>query len=404
LIKRIDLTNWTSLRDVGFALGPVQLLIGPNAAGKSNVIDALRFLRDALAFDIPTACTSGRGGLDAIRSATAAAGPVRITLEYFVPDPSVPQSRSDMRYVLEIGTTSSGTPGAQLEELRIKRRRSERGNKMIFFRSLWGVGTANLDFSLADVRRATGPRADVEELPVRTGDPGVLALKALGFLDLFPRVAALREFVQNWQFLDVDLPAIRAPHRYERALALDPTASNLVNVLRTLWQETPEKFQRITDHVTTLLAHVSSLDTEVQHGLAVILVEEAALGRRFEALSTSDGTLRLLAVVTALETMPQHSLLCIEEPEHGVHPLVFGPLLDVIREYCPPGGTRQVLLTTHSPDMLDAAEPAEVRIVDRDPTGSTDVRELDAAELARWQNDFRLGELWRLRQLGGVPA
>jgi predicted ATPase len=102
--------------------------------------------------------------------------------------------------------------------------------------------------------------------------------------------------------------------------------------------------------------------------------------------------------------MPTHGLLCIEEPEHGLHPLVFGPLLDTLREYCPPGGTRQVVLSTHSPDLVDAAGPEEVLVVERNKAGSTEFRYLSASQLDRWLQDFRLGELWRMRQIGGVPA
>jgi predicted ATPase len=101
--------------------------------------------------------------------------------------------------------------------------------------------------------------------------------------------------------------------------------------------------------------------------------------------------------------MPEHGLLCIEEPEHGLHPLLFGPLLDLIRERCPDNGPRQVLMTTHSPDVVDAAEIDEIVPVERDPSGATRLLELDPESTSRWLQDFRLGELWRMRQLGGVP-
>jgi len=68
-----------------------------------------------------------------------------------------------------------------------------------------------------------------------------------------------------------------------------------------------------------------------------------------EALALSDGTLRLLAMVTALETMPDHSLLCIEEPEHGLHPLLFGTLLDLIR---PTSGVARVFGIESSVDPV----------------------------------------------------
>jgi len=155
--------------------------------------------------------------------------------------------------------------------------------------------------------------------------------------------------------------------------------------------------------VHSLLAHVERISTEVDRGRVILLMKERGMPRPLEALSLSDGTLRILAMVTALQTMPEHGLLCVEEPEHGLHPLLFGPLLDLIRERCPAVGSRQTLLTTHSPDLIDAAEPEEVIPIERAPSGSTQLRPLDAPQLARWMEDFRLGELWRMRQIGGVP-
>ncbi|MBM3458759.1 MAG: hypothetical protein FJX77_09540 [Armatimonadetes bacterium] len=62
-----------------------------------------------------------------------------------------------------------------------------------------------------------------------------------------------------------------------------------------------------------------------------------------------------------------------------------------------------MVITTHSPDLVDAAHPDEVRVVARDSIGATELERLNPSDYDRWQHDFRLGELWRLRQLGGVP-
>ncbi|MBI3928147.1 MAG: AAA family ATPase [Armatimonadetes bacterium] len=134
-----------------------------------------------------------------------------------------------------------------------------------------------------------------------------------------------------------------------------------------------------------------------------LLLQEAPFSDPTEALAASDGNLRLLALITALHLMPEHGLLCVEEPEHGLHPLVFGPLLDLIRERCAPDGTRQVVVATHSPDLIDAAEVSEVIVAERQADGSTSLRRLDSDDLGEWLQDFRLGELWRMRHLGGVP-
>ena len=152
-----------------------------------------------------------------------------------------------------------------------------------------------------------------------------------------------------------------------------------------------------------MLRHVEAIETQVERGRVTLLMRERTFSDALEALALSDGTLRLLAMVTALETMPDHGLLCIEEPEHGLHPLLFGTLLDLIGERCPGGGSKQVLVTTHSPDLVDVAELGEVLPVERDEKGATRLLELDPAKTRKWLEDFRLGELWRMRQIGGVP-
>lgn len=389
MIRYLTVRGYRSLAEVSLRFGTVRLLIGPNAAGKSNLIDALRLLAESVRADMETAVTR-RGGLRSVVFLGAKEQTFEVGLEYFVPDPAAPHSRSDMSYLVQVAERE-GRPGVALEELRIKRNRNERGAPKLWFRAEWGRGEA--------LRDPASERREVFD----TGDPGVLALKALGFLDAYPRIRALRSFIEGWQFLSVDLSRAREPRRDERATLLSPDAGNLANVLRTLHASDDKRYVRILDDVQSLLRHVEEIATQVERGRVTLLMRERGFSDPLEALALSDGTLRLLAIVTALETMPEHGLFCIEEPEHGLHPLLFGPLLDLFRERCPEGGAKQVLVTTHSPDLVDAAEVEEVLPVERDAKGATQLLELDAEKTRKWLEDFRLGELWRMRQIGGVP-
>ena len=389
MIRRFEVQRYRSLLEIGLRFNTIQLLIGRNASGKSNVIDSLRLLAEAVRSDMETAVTR-RGGLKGVVFLGAPERSFQIALEYFVPDPTAPNSRSDMSYLVRVAERD-GRPGVALEELRIKRNRNEPGAPKLWFRAEWGRGEALRD-----------PSSEQRET-FETGDPGVLALRALGFLDAYPRIRALRTFIEGWQFLAIDLARIREPRRDERASVLSPDASNLANVLRTLQDSDPARYGRILEDVQSLLRHVKEVVTQVEHGRVTLLMLERAFNEPMEALALSDGTLRLLAIVTALETMPEHGLLCIEEPEHGLHPLLFGPLLDLFRERCPQPGAKQVLLTTHSPDLVDAAEIGEVIPVERNEAGATLLLELERERTRRWLEEFRLGELWRMRQIGGVP-
>jgi len=385
MIRSLKLTGFKSLDDAGLKLGAVNLLIGPNAAGKSNVVRSFRFLADAVRSDVESA-TAPLGGIEGAVFWGAQDARAEILLEYFVPDPSAPTSRADMRYRVVLGAVE-GRAAVLEEELLVKWKRTERGKARVWLRAGLGKGHAVKDPMTA------------EEEEFNTGDAGVLALKAVGFLDKFPRVRALRTFIESWQFLSVNLDAVRAPRRDARADHLEPDASNLVNVLRTL-RGTPT-YDAIIEDVRVLLDMVEGVDTSVEKGRVILMLKERPFDDPVEALSASDGTLRLLALLTALHLMPEHGLLCVEEIEHGLHPHVFGPLLDIVRQRCPAEGARQIVVTTHSPDLLDAAQTNEVVVVDR-TDGRTTLSRLRDKDLARWRKEFRLGELWRMRQFGGV--
>ena len=389
MIRSIQFRHFKSLDDGELRLGPVTILIGPNASGKSNVIGAFRFLSEAISADVETA-VARLGGIEDSVFWQASGGTFSLQVDYFVPDPSAPNSRADMRYHVEVGSYD-GRAAVLKEELRLKSNRSEPGRPRIWLQSMRGKGFAVRD-----------PASDKTE-SFDTSDPGVLALKAVGFLSTYPRVQALREFIEGWQFLSVNLDGIRQPHRDGRADRLSADASNLANVLRTLEQANSDTLEKIASDATWILKQLEGVSTEVDRGKLLLMVKERAFAQEFDALSASDGTLRLLALLTALHTMPPHALLCVEEPEHGLHPSVFGPLFDIIRERCPARGGRQVLVTTHSPDLLDAAKPPEVVVADRDRAGRTQMARPDHEGLARWLEDFRLSELWRMRQIGGVP-
>ncbi|MEW6754226.1 MAG: AAA family ATPase [Candidatus Latescibacterota bacterium] len=387
MIRSVRCSSFKSLQKAGIDLRSITVPIGANAAGKSNVVRGLRFLAEAIRADVETAIAP-LGGIEGA-CFWGGAREFALGIDCYVPDPTAPHSRSDMSYRLLVGE-HEGRALVLEEELRTKRRRDEPGRAKVWLRARRGRGEAVRD-----------PQATIREA-FDTGDPGVLALKAVGFLETYPRIRALRRFVESWQFLAVSLEAIRAPRRDMRADRLDFDAANLVNVLRTV-RDTPV-YAAILEDLHNLIDTVEGVGTAVDRGRVTLLLKERPFPDPVEALSVSDGTLRLLALLAALHLMPDHCLLCVEDPKRGIHPLVFGPLLDSIRERCPEDGARQVVLTTHSPDLVDAAQPREVVTVERDATDQTVLERPDPARLHRWVQDFRLGGLWRMRQPGGVPA
>ena len=130
-------------------------------------------------------------------------------------------------------------------------------------------------------------------------------------------------------------------------------------------------------------------------------VEEDEISGRLIPSSVSDGTVRLLTLLTITLDVAPGDLIAIEEPENGLHPHLIPEIAEHLR-YCADEGA-QVFVTTHNPDFLDEASPNEVFLCDK-VNGSTQlVRAASVPEIEAFRRSFSLGELWEQGALGGTP-
>jgi predicted ATPase len=122
----------------------------------------------------------------------------------------------------------------------------------------------------------------------------------------------------------------------------------------------------------------------------------------FDSSSLSDGTLRFMALATLFLQPDQFSpsLLLVDEPELGLHPYAIEVLASLIHQA---SKSRQVIVSTQSPLLLDHFEPNQIIVADRDQ-GSTNLRRLVNEEFEEWLQDYSLGQLWEKNHLGGRPA
>jgi predicted ATPase len=122
----------------------------------------------------------------------------------------------------------------------------------------------------------------------------------------------------------------------------------------------------------------------------------------FDASSLSDGTLRFIALATLFLQPEQYrpSLILVDEPELGLHPYAIEMLAALIRQA---SVTTQVIVSTQSSLLLDHFEPEDVLVADR-VDGGTQLTRLDSTELAKWLEDYSLGQLWEKNEFGGRPV
>jgi len=144
---------------------------------------------------------------------------------------------------------------------------------------------------------------------------------------------------------------------------------------------------------------IEDVTTKVHGGTIQVFLHEQGMNQPIPATRLSDGTLRYLCLVCVLLHPEPPSLVCIEEPELGIHP----DILHRIGEMLVGASERtQLIVTTHSDVLVSALSetPESVIVCERGITG-TNLRRLEKDKLKSWLKDYSLGEIWRMGEIGG---
>lgn len=343
LVTRVRIANFRSIPACDVRVGPLTVIAGPNAAGKSNFLDALRFVRDALRLPLEQALES-RGGLEGVLHRPSTGAPAdffRIQLDLHVPaeDPDDGSARADASYLAEVGAVADegGRPGVRREEL-----------------------------SLAGRTLSLTPQSASEDRPHN--------LAASRRRDVVPwHLRAMR-------FYELHTPVLRDVDQTRRSRGASPLGEqgqHLARVLSALAHGTPAAKDVVDGYIATMIENAAGLDgREIPEAdLAYVVGRFLEDGRQKEVdrRSLSDGTLRLAGVLAALyqprALAGSIPLVGIEEPEISLHPPMLGALYDALA-----GASQntQVMVTTQSADLLDnpAADPDHLLVVRDEGHGS----------------------------------
>lgn len=388
VLKHVCFMGWKSFRDATLYIDPLTVLIGTNASGKSNALDGLLFLnRTALGKDL-AAALAGDPSLSAVRGGVewaAIQGASQFTIEVVVKGE---EERTEYLYRITIDTQ----PRVQLayESLRRVRRRAGRSESP-YETELIETERPSPDSPSITARLSTGTRKESHRSASLLSQ---LAGQLVGLRlpqEVVAGISAVSRALRSIFILDPIPSLMRAYSSFSENLRSD--AANVAGVLAAL----PEDQKR--DVEATLTEYIRELPERDVRKVwaepvgrfktdAMLYCEEAWIPSgsptTVDARGMSDGTLRMLAILTALLTRPEGSILVIEEVDNGLHPSRSELLLRMLREL---GEKRRidVLVTTHNPALLDALGPEMVPFVvvaHRDPsTGESRLTLLEEIEM-----------------------
>jgi predicted ATPase len=385
-IESIRLKNFKAFRDVHIKdLPRFCVIVGANGSGKTTLFDVFGFLHDCLKGNIRKALDV-RGRFNEVLSREASDRSILIEIQYRMEIVGVDRL---VTYSLEIAEQADGQPVVKREFLRYKR--GAHGKPFHFLDFSFGEGyaiTNEEDFNKTE-DKLTPERQKLDS-------PDILAIKGLGQFERFKAANAFRRLIEAWHVSDFHIDAARG--RKEAAGDSDhlsETGDNLPRVALTLFEQHRDVFDRILASMTERVPGVAGVEPKLtEDGYLTLRFLDGSFKTPFLDRYVSDGTIKMFAYLVLLHDPRPHPLLCVEEPENQLYVTLMSVLAEEFRAYAQRGG--QVLVSTHSPDFLNACRLDEVLwLVKKE--GATEVRRAkDDPQIAAYMADGDLmGSLWK---------
>lgn len=398
MLIRLRVKGFKSLEDVDVRFGPITCVVGPNNAGKSNLLSAIRFL--SLLADLPI-----RGAVDALMGAAAplanlftTTGSGRADSMEFAADFLVDRQVSD-----DAGRSARPAATALRYDLRL---RLVADVIEVESESLCSIPSTEahqyLGFSASDefVRSlfSDGPARDmldVDDNDAALAHPSRTLLSTMSGID-HPTALAARREMQSWMVLRLEPSALR---RSDDPLAPDRLAGDGAHLPATL--QRLNQSEALAYRLAGLLPEVVGVVVDVDQQQRRAFHLETMSGRTIDAAAASDGVLRLLGLATVALDPRAGAVLCIEEPENGIHPASLDVIVDLFAESVvdlatapgPDNRLRQVIFVTHAPGLVQAMDAGAMLIAR--------TYEHDGAALSMFSP---MADSWRALSAGAASA
>jgi predicted ATPase len=363
-ISRLTICGFKSIQELkDFEPGQINVLIGPNAAGKSNFISFFRMLGWMMANNLQEFVKIQSGGADSLLFNGAA------VTETIRAEIRIATDHGNNDYQFRLAYTSGDTLTFLLEKYRFSSFTFE---------------------NEADWIDLKAPHQEAKLLEAAEGNQTARFMKNLLHgcaCHQFHNTSRTSRIRQYWKTQD------------NRHLKED--AGNLAPFLLRLREHEQTSYRKIEETFRLIMPMFAEFELYPEGNSVLLKWREKGSDRIFAAHEASDGMLRAMALVTLLN-QPSSDLpdiLIIDEPELGLHPYaiqIIGGLLQSASEYC------QIFIATQSPIMVDQFEPDQVVVVERQNQAST-YRKLREKDLHEWLQEYSLGQLWQKNLTGGTP-
>ncbi len=383
-IRRVKIRNYKSIASCDVELGAFTLLVGRNGSGKSNFLDALAFVSDALQTSLRRAVNI-RNGIGSVKN--------RLLMDQ-------KSTQTSIAVTMQLGELNTIDYAFQISET------NSEGDWILESEQLT---SPHGDFLVEKgVVKLFEPKDAATSLMYEGIPPPVTIPNSL-YLVMIANLPAFKESYECLQSISVynfDVATLRQPQNRDTGNSLAKNGSNLPAVVRRLIAKHPGMVSRICQYMSAVAPGIINVTYDKLGQWETISFvqqfDQSTVSHSLYAQNISDGTLRAFATLVAanlpgLDDLPVH-LVGIEEPETALHPGAAGALMDALHEAA---CRTQIIVTTHSPDLLDRVDFSTDKVLAvqmRD--GATEIGPIDEASRSVIEDGlYTPGELLRMNQL-----
>ncbi len=464
MIKKITIQNFRSILNSSIDLEPLSVIVGANATGKSNMIKGIEFLSDLVNYGLVDSLYK-RGGYQEVipKQFNKTFGiEIKISTDIIIEPPInwVKKNLPDLEVCYTVGINQSKLKNLKITEEKLEFKNcllnayfldnnaedddefekiQEEDLSRLYDSNVSIIRKSNklhfeTNFELNDenvelfskwlgvyniIRRNTPKKKKISKSNVlklgkyllndfgsdKTNSKHELILSGNRMIDgfslHFKRV--MREFISFGKY-DLLINELRQEQIISRTKRIDSIGKNVPSVAKRLSQEDDtELWDRILTTMCNISPYFESVESKsLRAGKEYIQFTEVFGGKGIESWESSDGTLRAFATLLAVETHPGGSTLMIEEPEHGLHPWAIKDLIAHIRDTIEDRDI-QVIITTHSQQVLECLKQEELLIAERTQEGTKfyNIEEvIPSPDITMGE----IGDLWVRGLLKGVPV
>ncbi|ESQ09522.1 MAG: AAA family ATPase [Thiohalocapsa sp. PB-PSB1] len=359
-LESIRFEGALSVRRMGLGLRPLNILIGANGAGKSNLLKLFRFVGKLVHQDLQLHVRQ-IGGADAVlHFGRKVSNCLSFTLRY-----------SKASYICKLVPTQKG--------------------ELVFEGERIDIGSIG---SPVGVRRLATAGSNESELRWSWRSHRDWRYRIYNHIDSW----------RQYHFDDTSEAApVKQTHRGSAAAPLESDAANLAAVLYHLQHHRLDDYRRIVDTVRRVFPPFHDFELKPELGTTDLIRlrwRHRGLDAPFDVSQLSDGTLRFISLATLLLHPVLPALIILDEPELGLHPYAIQLLAGMMRSAA---ARSQIVVATQSATLASQFQPEDLIIVET-KDDATQFRRLAAANLEGWLEDYRLGDLWEKNVLGGAPV